>query len=71
MEKININTDFIKLDQFLKYVNIADGGGMAKLLILSGLVKVNGEITLQRGKKLHIGDCIEFKNQKFIISEEE
>lgn len=71
MEKIYINTDYIKLDQFLKYVNVVEGGGMAKYVILEGLVKVNGEIELQRGKKLKNGFEVEFNNEKYIILNEE
>ena len=67
MEKININTEYIKLDQLLKYVNAVEGGGMAKNVILDGLVKVNGEVVLQRGKKLREGDIIEFNNEKYLI----
>jgi len=67
MEKININKEYIKLDQLLKYVNAVEGGGMAKNVILDGLVKVNGEIVLQRGKKLREGDIVEFNNEKYLI----
>ena len=42
MEKISITTPFIKLDQLLKYANIAENGGMAKWMIMDGLIKVNG-----------------------------
>lgn len=68
MEKININTEYIKLDQLLKFANAVEGGGMAKNVILDGLVKVNGEIVLQRGKKLREGDVIEFNNEKYLIT---
>lgn len=71
MEKININTEFIKLDQLLKFANAVEGGGMAKNVILDGLVKVNGEVVLQRGKKLREGDIVEFNNDEYIISKEE
>lgn len=71
MEKINISTEFIKLDQLLKFVNAVDGGGMAKNVIQDGLVKVNGEVELQRGKKLRDGDTVEFNYEKYIISKEE
>ena len=67
MEKININTEYIKLDQLLKFANAVEGGGMAKNVILDGLVKVNGEVVLQRGKKLREGDVIEFNNEKYLI----
>ena len=71
MEKINIKTEFIKLDQLLKFANAVEGGGMAKNIIQDGLVKVNGEVELRRGKKLRDGDIIEFNNEKYIISKEE
>lgn len=71
MEKITINTEYIKLDQLLKFANAVEGGGMAKNVILDGLVKVNGEVELQRGKKLRNNDVVEFNNEKYIISAEE
>ena len=71
MEKIYIDTEFIKLDQLLKYANAVEGGGMAKNVILDGLVKVNGETVLQRGRKLRERDTVEFNQEKYIISKEE
>lgn len=68
MEKININTEYIKLDQLLKLANAVEGGGMAKNVILDGLVKVNDEVVLQRGKKLIKGDVIEFNNEMYLIN---
>ena len=68
MEKVYINTEYIKLDQLLKFANAVEGGGMAKNVILDGLVKVNREIVLQRGKKLREGDLIEFNNEKYLIT---
>ncbi|GAA0079204.1 S4 domain-containing protein YaaA [Clostridium sp. CTA-5] len=67
MNKVEISTEFIKLDAFLKWSGIASLGSEAKIYIQDGLVKVNGEICLQRGKKLKIGDIIEFENQEFEI----
>ncbi|MGB5823429.1 MAG: S4 domain-containing protein YaaA [Proteocatella sp.] len=67
MEKIKIDTEFIKLDQFLKMVNIAGSGGQAKIMIISEEVKVNNEIEVQRGKKLRSGDIVEVENKKFQI----
>ena len=61
---IEINTEYIKLDSALKYAGIAEHGAHAKELILEGLVTVNGETELRRGRKLYKGD-------KFIIDEEE
>ena len=59
MEIIEINTDYIKLDQLLKFVGIADNGGFAKIIIQNGDVKVNNEVTLLRGKKIKNGDIVE------------
>lgn len=59
MVEIKIDTEFIKLDQFLKYVNVAQTGGHAKILISEGQILVNGEICTQRGKKLRSGDKVE------------
>lgn len=67
MEKIKIDTEFIKLDQFLKMVNIAASGGQAKIMIMSEDVKVNGAVETQRGKKLRSGDMIEVEGRKFQI----
>ncbi len=66
-EKIYITTPFIKLDSAMKLSGIADTGGMAKMLIEDGLVKVNGEICTQRGKKLVDGDKILFRNNLYAI----
>lgn len=71
MEIIKINTEFIKLDQLLKFANAVEGGGMAKNVVIDGLVKVNGEICLQRGKKLRDKDVVEFNDEKYLISIEE
>ena len=59
MREAKIDTEFIKLDQFLKFESIVGSGGEAKNVIKDGLVKVNGSIELARGKKLHKGDIVE------------
>ena len=61
-EKLEIDTDFIKLDSALKFSNAVSSGGEAKTVILDGEVKVNGEVCLQRGKKLRGGDSFQFEN---------
>lgn len=67
MEKIIIDTEFIKLEQLLKLANIASSGGMAKEIISNDEVKVNGEVENRRGKKLIPGDYIEYNGEKIII----
>ncbi|WP_304083250.1 RNA-binding S4 domain-containing protein [Peptostreptococcus stomatis] len=68
MKKVNIGSDYIKLDQFLKLADIVMSGGEAKLLIMSEEIKVNGEIATQRGKKLRDRDIVEYMNKEFQVS---
>lgn len=67
MEKITIDTDFIKLDSLLKFAAAVGTGGEAKQAIAEGLVKVNGEVCTMRGKKLRDGDRVNFQDMKFQI----
>ena len=67
INEILINTDIIKLDAFLKWSGIASLGSEAKLYIQDGLVKVNGEVCVQRGKKLKRGDVISFNQEEYKI----
>ena len=67
-EKISITTDFIKLDAFLKFANDVPSGGAAKDIVLDGKVKVNGEVCLQRGKKLVPGDRVEISGKIFEVA---
>lgn len=65
MNEIKINTDIIKLDAFLKWSAIAYSGAEAKMLIQDGLVFVNGEVCVQRGKKLKVNDIITFQEEDY------
>lgn len=67
VEEIPITTEFIKLQDFLKFVNAVGSGGMAKNLIQEGEVQVNGEVCTMRGKKLRPGDLVEFDRFSFEI----
>lgn len=67
MEKVKITSEYIKLDQFLKWAGVVGQGSEAKDMIVDGFVKVNGEVEYRRGKKLIIGDIIEVENAKFEI----
>ena len=66
---LTITTEFIKLQDAMKYANIVYSGGEAKNLIQEGEVKVNGEVCTMRGKKLRAGDTFSFAGQTFKISE--
>lgn len=68
MQTIAIRDDFIKLGQALKLAGLADSGVEAKIMIQDGLVKVNGETELQRGKKLYDGDIVELGENKIKIA---
>ena len=67
MQVITLREDFIKLGQALKAAGLAESGVDAKLVIQDGLVKVNGQIETQRGKKLVAGDLVEFDGQQIKI----
>ena len=66
-----IHTEFIKLQDAMKYANIVYSGGEAKQLILDGQVTVNGEVCTMRGKKLRPGDRFTFMGQNFLVSTHE
>lgn len=68
---MKITTDYIKLDSFLKYVQWVDSGGMAKMVVSDGLVYVNGEQELRRGRKLYAGDVVEFMGEKDTIEKDD
>ena len=69
-EHIPISTEFIRLDAFLKLCNAVESGGHAKEAIQAGEVKVNGEICLQRGRKLRPGDKAEFMRCVYHVEQE-
>lgn len=70
MEQVKINTEYIKLDQFLKWAGACENGAIAKGFILDGFVKVNGSLEIQRGKKLRNGDIVEFEDKKYQVVQE-
>lgn len=70
MENIKIHTEYIKLDDLLKFSGLVVTGGQAKAVILEGMVKVDGEVCLMRGKKLRGGEIVEFEgNQVKVVTE--
>ena len=56
MTTISITTEYIKLQDLLKFAGAVETGGDAKLIIQEGRVAVNGEVCTMRGKKLRPGD---------------
>lgn len=67
MNEVKISTEFIKLDQLLKFTGEVETGGQAKELILDGQVKVNGKVESQRGKKIFPGDKVEFLGFTYLV----
>ena len=67
MDSIKIKDDFIKLGQALKLAGLVESGVDAKLEIKEGFVKVNGQVEVQRGKKIRPGDVIEYDGQQIKV----
>ena len=65
---VAISTEFIKLQDAMKYANIVYSGGEAKTLILEEQGTVNGEVCTMRGKKLRPGDKFGFMGQTYLIT---
>ena len=70
-EIIAIRTEYIRLDQLLKFAGVVPTGGMAKEMILTGDITVNGEVCILRGKKLYDGDRVEFRGGSFCVRKNE
>lgn len=69
MKNIKVREDFIKLGQALKAAGLAESGTEAKDVILDGLVKVNSETELRRGRKLYPGDTVDFNGEQIKIED--
>ena len=65
-----ITTEYIKLDSFLKGVNVVGSGGEAKIIISEGEVCVNGETETRRGRKLYPGDRVTLGDHEFTVERE-
>lgn len=70
MAKLVLREDFIKLGQVLKAAKLVGSGVEAKIVILDGKVKVNGQVELQRGKKLYDKDVVSFAGETIEIVKE-
>lgn len=66
-----IKTEYIKLDQLLKFAGIAESGGHSKEIIAEGVVFVNGEVCLMRGKKVKNGDIVSIDENILIVRNEQ
>ena len=70
MNKVTIRDDFIKLGQAMKLAGAVGSGVDAKMIILDGEVKVNGEVCLMRGRKLYEGDTFSYKDAEYVIAKQ-
>jgi len=68
MTTIEITTEYIKLQDLLKFSAIASTGGEAKIMVQEGLVRVNGEVCTMRGKKIRPGDDVLVNGQHYTVS---
>ena len=68
MKTITITTEFIKLQDLLKFANLVSSGGEAKERIQGGEVQVNGEVCTMRGKKIRPGDVVAFSGQELTVA---
>ena len=67
IEKVKISTEFIKLDQCLKWLAVVDSGSDAKQVILDGKVKVNDEVETRRGRKIYPEYKIEIFDKIYVV----
>ena len=65
MQKVVITTEYLKLQDILKLASVTSTGGEAKLRILNGEVRVNGEVCIMRGKKIRPGDIVSVDGQEY------
>jgi ribosome-associated protein len=64
---VKIDSEYIKLDSFLKAVYAVSSGGEAKLIIGVGQVLVNGDMEQRRGRKLYPGDRVNIMGKEFVV----
>lgn len=68
METIKITTEFIKLQDLLKFASLVSTGGEAKIVITEGEVTVNGEVCTQRGRKIRPGDAVSYHGKNISVA---
>ncbi len=68
VETITIETEYIKLQDLLKFSGSAGTGGEAKAAVQAGEVKVNGEVCTMRGRKLRSGDTAEWNGVRLVVA---
>lgn len=64
IDDVPVGGEVIRLGQFLKFAGLLDSGGNVKEAIIDGLVAVNGEVDLRRGRQLQPGDIVSFDGRR-------
>ena len=67
INQVEITTEYIELNKFLKFENIVESGGHAKLVIADGQVRLNGKVQMQTRKKVRDGDIVEVAGEKYQV----
>ncbi len=67
MEQFELKDEYIELIRLLKHMNWVESGGMAKVVVDEGLVKVNNEVEHRKRRKLRKGDVISFEGMKLTV----
>ena len=67
MHEVTLKNDVIRLGQLLKLAGLAESGGEAKQMLAAGLVTVNGEVELRRGRQLHAGDLVAVEGAEITV----
>ena len=68
MKTVTITTEFIKLQDLLKFADLVSTGGEAKIVVQEGEVKVDGETCTMRGKKIRPGNVVEFSGETLTVA---
>lgn len=64
---VEITTEYIELNKFLKFENLVESGGHAKLVIADGQVRLNGKVVVQTRKKVRDGDIVTLAGEQYQI----
>lgn len=67
MKTIKIDTEYIKLGQLIKMAGLVESGAHAKIMIVNGDIKLNGNVEMQRGKKVYKGDVVEVEGHSYRV----
>ncbi|AVP66527.1 RNA-binding S4 domain-containing protein [Rhodococcus hoagii] len=68
VDEVPIRDESIRLGQFLKLANLIESGAEAKVVVAEGLVSVNGEVEIRRGRQLRDGDVVEIGGMSARVS---